>query len=125
MNLRNRKRNVIDVARWSRYVAGRESYMSSSAWWNRRKKWFIDEQARTGHPVVCAGCSEALSERSCDMHHTTYARLGAEAHDDLIALCRACHEALHVRLDHSRQLRAFVATNPGPATRMVLRQIYG
>ncbi|MEW6901081.1 hypothetical protein [Trueperella pyogenes] len=125
MSLRARKRNIIHADRWGQYVAARQAYMSSPAWWNRRKQWFIDEQARTGKPVMCAGCGKALTENSCDMYHTTYVRLGAEEHDDLIALCRACHEALHVRLDNSRQLRAFVATNPGPATRMLLRQMYG
>ena len=125
MNLRARKRNIVHADRWVKYVAARQSYMSSPAWWKRRKQWFADEQARTGYPVTCAGCRKQLTEGSCDMHHTTYVRLGAEEHDDLIALCRPCHEGLHVRLDNSHQLRAFVATNPGPTTRELLRQIYG
>lgn len=30
-----------------------------------------------------------------DVHHLTYERLGAELPDDLLVLCRDCHELIH------------------------------
>jgi len=50
---------------------------------------------------VCAACGTPWTLRD-DLHHATYERLGAEAHDDLVPMCRACHEALHFILERSR-----------------------
>jgi hypothetical protein len=36
---------------------------------------------------------------SGDLHHRNYDRLGHERFDDLIPLCRACHEQLHRTLE--------------------------
>lgn len=37
-------------------------------------------------------------DRKLDVHHLTYERRGAEHRDDLIVLCRPCHEAEHGRI---------------------------
>ncbi len=40
----------------------------------------------------CQKCGRAASEMTLDVHHLTYERLGHERPDDLIVLCRSCHE---------------------------------
>lgn len=40
----------------------------------------------------CQECGRASSEMTLDVHHLTYERLGHERADDLIVLCRSCHE---------------------------------
>ena len=42
----------------------------------------------------CAGC---LQQSRVEVHHLHYETLGAETPDDLIALCRDCHEVAHNR----------------------------
>lgn len=73
------------------------AYLASAAWWHRRDDWF-DHESATG-PVVCRGCEQPWLPERDDLHHVTYARLGAEAHEDLWPMCRDCHEFLHWVLD--------------------------
>jgi hypothetical protein len=42
-------------------------------------------------PQVCQCGSEDV-----DLHHLTYERIGAEEMEDLVALCRTCHQDVHV-----------------------------
>lgn len=108
---------------WKEYVTARSAYMSSQAWKARRLQWFVDERNLAGGPVTCPGCGRFLNPRFCDVHHTTYARLGHEAHDDLLAMCRACHELLHRHLDVNWRLRRWIAGAPGPNTRIYARRL--
>ncbi|WP_141670201.1 hypothetical protein [Actinobaculum suis] len=123
--LRPRARHITNEYRWNTYVARRGRYMKSRAWYKRRRDWFVLQRQRTGKPVECAGCGRHITERNCDMHHVTYARLGAEKHEDLLAMCRACHEALHVRLDASKSLRSWIQRAPLPNTLALLEMMRG
>lgn len=40
----------------------------------------------------CQNCGRAASDATLDVHHLTYERLGYERQDDLLVLCRSCHE---------------------------------
>lgn len=73
--------------------------MSSRAWFARRARWFDRAVARG--PVVCAVCGAPWAPEDGDLHHATYDRLGHEADEDLVPLCRADHEALHTLWDAS------------------------
>ena len=66
-----------------------DTYIQSAAW--RRKREAALERA-DNHCQLC-GSTDAL-----DVHHNTYERLGSERPGDLIALCRACHDAHHARM---------------------------
>ena len=93
------------LAERDRYTA----YLASDAWTERRTQWLAATCATTG-PVRCPACDRPLSDTDADLHHRTYERLGAEAHDDLVALCRDCHEILHRTIDGSPNWR----TTPRP-----------
>jgi len=62
---------------YKRYLASRE--------WRVRRKKFIEE-ATYG---VCQRCADHPIE---NVHHLTYANIGNEDWDDLMGLCRPCHE---------------------------------
>jgi hypothetical protein len=42
---------------------------------------------------ACAACRTANAPIT--LHHMSYERLGAEHDDDLLALCRPCHDRVH------------------------------
>ncbi len=48
-----------------------------------------------GVEPTCAVCGGCWTLRNGDLHHRNYERLGRERFDDLMPLCRACHEHLH------------------------------
>lgn len=72
-----------------------KAYMNSPAWWRRRQTWWDTETRRLGEAPSCAGCRTKFTLATADLHHHTYERLGAERHQDLVALCRSCHEFVH------------------------------
>ncbi len=96
-------------------------YMRSPAWWARRRLWWQHHTARTGTPTMCCpgGCGTTLTIDD-DMHHRSYDRLGEEAHEDLIPLCRPCHDALHIMIEASPKWRQ---TDRALATDAALKQI--
>ncbi len=97
------------VRRRSKYSA----YITSPAWFRRRESWVAAYTLRHGTGPVCAGCGGAWSVAHGDLHHITYARLGAEHDADLVALCRVCHSTLHDLWDASpawRRLGRVTAT---------------
>ena len=62
-------------------------YIASPAWRNVRSLVLKRDNAR------CRDCgSKSLHN---DVHHLTYIRLGTERLDDLITLCRECHNKRH------------------------------
>lgn len=95
---------------WSRGRVSRRlaysHYMASPAWCARRQAWRAEQVARTGAEPVCEVCSAPWTLRSGDLHHRNYRHLGAEGHDELVALCRSCHESLHAIWDASPAWRA-------------------
>ncbi|MFT4188525.1 MAG: hypothetical protein QM621_08075 [Aeromicrobium sp.] len=94
----------MSVARLRRRAAYRE-YMASAAWWTRRRDWHAHHVTVTGSEPRCAGCLAEWSLDDDDLHHLDYTRLGDEAHADLIAVCRACHDVVHWLYDSSRAYR--------------------
>jgi 5-methylcytosine-specific restriction endonuclease McrA len=92
--------------RWSRGRVWRRQrygeYMDSSAWFRRRERWLAEFQvANDGQDPRCVVCGAAWTLRHGQLHHRTYARLGAEAWQDLIPMCREHHDALHALMEHN------------------------
>lgn len=62
-------------------------YMQSEAWdAKRRQRLAIDN-------YTCQGCDRR--NKPLDVHHVTYERFGRESMDDLLSLCRDCHNEVH------------------------------
>lgn len=70
----------------SKYRLAYEAYITSKRWERRREAYY----AR--HPRVCRACR---STQWIELHHHSYARMGHEHDDDLVPLCKDCHEAVH------------------------------
>lgn len=97
-------------------------YMRSAAWFNRRRKWLRDEQARTGHTqVYCVGGCENKWTLNDDLHHATYARFGDEAHEDLWPMCRFCHSWIHQEIRGNRSYRKLADYTASSAALQLLR----
>ena len=62
------------------------SYIHSKRWARKRRFYF------SAFPKLCASCS---SKDDLQLHHITYQRLGCERPEDLIMLCKECHEDFH------------------------------
>lgn len=75
--------------------AAYRDYMTRPAWFARRHRWVAEQATRYGTEPCCLVCGGPWSLIHDDLHHRSYARLGHEAHGDLIPLHRACHRALH------------------------------
>jgi predicted HNH restriction endonuclease len=72
------------------------TWMASPAWLARRRAWRDAWVATHGAGPVCAICGAAWTLERGDLHHRSYDRLGAEADEDLIPLCRTpCHDEVH------------------------------
>ncbi len=70
-------------------------YLESGAWQARRLAFFLSGKADT----ECPGCDTPMG-LSDDVHHLEYPKVpGEEADEDLVVLCRPCHEAVHGSLD--------------------------
>jgi 5-methylcytosine-specific restriction endonuclease McrA len=93
--------SVARVAIRGRYA----SYIDSEPWYRRRERWHAQWVARTGVEPVCIVCGAEWTLRVGDLHHRCYDRLGAEAFEDLVPLCRACHAAVHDLWDASAAWR--------------------
>lgn len=85
------------LARRRRYAA----YLGSRTWIARRERWHADQLRRAATEPACAVCGKPWRLREDDLHHASYARLGDEAHHDLIPMCRPHHQALHDLWDAS------------------------
>nr|PKY86269.1 hypothetical protein CYJ24_02145 [Actinomyces naeslundii] len=82
--------------------------MNSPAWRRRRRSWASEETRRSGR-IVCAVCSKPWHERRDDLHHASYSRMGRERHEDLVPMCRACHELVHKAIDASTAWQRLIA----------------
>ena len=82
-------------------------YITSPAWYARRRKWWDVHEDRTGTRIMLCpgGCGTQVNERDDDMHHMSYDRLGDELHTDLLPLCRRCHETVHMLIENSPNWR--------------------
>jgi hypothetical protein len=54
--------------------------------------WDLKRQARCRGHHRCEFCQ---IRPIYDLHHRTYQRFGKEKLDDVMAVCRRCHEAIH------------------------------
>ena len=82
--------------------------MGSRSWLDCRRHWRDVFVAVHGIEPVCAVCGEPWTLRHGDLHHRTYDRLGHERFDDLIPLCRECHERVHRILECTQAWRVLV-----------------
>lgn len=94
-------------AKRGEYIAG---YLRSGAWRARRRRYFVDRRAAEG-AVTCPGCDDPLADRTADVHHLSYdgvvkredgVWVSGEKDEDLLAMCRWCHERVHKLLDRDR-----------------------
>ena len=65
-----------------------KDYLDSDEWKKLRTR--VRRRAR-------GWCERCKVGPRADIHHLTYERLGNERLDDLVAVCRECHEYLHGR----------------------------
>ncbi|MGE4163887.1 MAG: HNH endonuclease [Vicinamibacterales bacterium] len=63
-------------------------YLQSPAWQATRRAAIQRSNAQ---------CQDCGAFRHLEVHHLTYARLGAEHASDLRVLCRSCHRRAHAR----------------------------
>lgn len=70
-----------------------DHYITSPTWTKRRRQWLWAERKAHNGIVRCAVCRcvWGTPRAGGELHHLTYDRLGAERHDDLVALCTRCH----------------------------------
>ena len=93
----NRRKSDLERTRY-------QLYLRSAEWAARRRLWYANNVKTTRRATECGVCA---SRRRLELHHLDYrgvTRAGtrwvaAEAHADLIALCRLHHEVLHRALD--------------------------
>lgn len=62
-------------------------YIQSDRWDKKRRKRLKKDN------YTCVDCGER--DRPLDVHHLSYDRLGNERMDDLVSLCRKCHNERH------------------------------
>lgn len=77
------------LGRFGRSTAMYHSYLTSLAWVGLRRIVLQEARGR------CSACRR--KRRRLDVHHKTYERIGNERVEDLVALCRPCHEKAHAR----------------------------
>lgn len=75
-------------------------YLESPEWWSVRKAALV-------HAGYC--CERCGGRGSLEVHHLSYAWLGAESLGDVVVLCVACHRAEHAPRNRAKRVleRAF------------------
>jgi len=70
---------------------GFETYLDflNSNFWKEKRKWILK-----AHNNMCNKCG---SDKSLQIHHLNYFTVGNEGGDDVIVLCKSCHEKEHER----------------------------
>lgn len=74
-------------------TADYHAYLRSDRWYLMRLAAFHRARWR---------CEQCARGGQLNAHHLTYDRFGVEDLDDLIVLCRPCHDDEHRRIDHNR-----------------------
>lgn len=67
---------------------GRYTTHLQSFYWKK-----IRAQALSRDRNLCQSCKKSAAQ---DVHHLTYRNLGQEKVEDLLSLCRRCHEIMHL-----------------------------
>ena len=78
-----------------------QKYLRSPRW---KRIQFAVRFIQRGRCVVCGRPADPMI-----VHHRDYSRLGAELPEDVIGLCRRCHQVFH-HVWHSSQQRQDIAT---------------
>ena len=63
-----------------------DEYLLSPEWKERRNRIVRRDKNQ---------CQSCASKSQLNVHHLTYARIGNEHDDDLVTVCRACHQRIH------------------------------
>jgi 5-methylcytosine-specific restriction endonuclease McrA len=70
-----------------------------SQYWQEVRKSELKEQAKERGYNYCEKCgatpNDVTRETALHVHHKTYERLGEERLEDLMIICRTCHEKEH------------------------------
>jgi hypothetical protein len=111
------------LTRWAKQgpllVVGADNWaQGKQAWRNEERRRSLDGTIRC---ALCGCDCDELDQG--DLHHVTYARLGREAHSDMVALC----------LSHSVMVDRIFAGEPGwknyqdraDATRTIIKMLSG
>jgi hypothetical protein len=85
-----------DIVKYSDYL--------ESPQWSMRRQIHLDQAANR-----CQLCNQ--NGNTLDVHHKTYERVGRERFDDLIVLCRSCHNRVHAIIE-DRQKESQVGQIP-------------
>ena len=72
----------------------------------RSKKWL--QRATQAKEEASYQCQLCASNKSLNVHHRTYERVGKEAPMDLIVLCEPCHKFFHEKLEECRKKTAAI-----------------
>ena len=91
-------------------------YQRGWRWWRRRGRFFASGNANT----TCPGCHVPVGQ-SDDVHHLAYPAIpGTERDEELLVMCRDCHESVHASLDAWPGLRRM---SRDAATWLVIEQL--
>lgn len=85
-----------------------DEYLASEHWADLRRRFYASK-------LFKGRCHACPSRTGLNVHHKTYKRLGHEWLQDLVALCRDCHQAVHA-LERER------GTKLANVTRWFIRQ---
>jgi hypothetical protein len=86
---------------------GYDKYLESSHWIEFRKGAFAAQRKRLGFNC-CEKCTEDKKQLPgviLVLHHLTYERLGCELLEDVLIVCKDCHDKIHGR-DAQNQKRS-------------------
>lgn len=76
------------LARVMRNPSQRKAYLASRAWYTRKQALALRSQGK------CERCGFGRYQVA---HHLTYRHFGAEFLNELLAVCKDCHQFLHAR----------------------------
>jgi hypothetical protein len=69
-----------------------EHYLGSESWAANRQRWLLAHED-TQQCYICD------TDSGLQLHHCSYARVGAERASDLVLLCKGCHLKVHRFVD--------------------------
>ena len=87
--IQNSEKDHIECWDTGETVLTYKDYLKTYYWENTRQR-ILNER---GHTCERCGCS--LFDKSFEVHHLSYLRLGDEYDDDLMLLCPECHKEVH------------------------------
>ena len=64
-----------------------KNYIASDRWARKKQKYFQK------HKKECSACGQ---KNNIHLHHKTYSRLTIERPNDLVPICKSCHDKIHM-----------------------------